>query len=129
MITEQIRLNAVFGFPVEYASITRADQFNFFYGLNADFLNINGPLDSSVDFNTFFIQQFAENIQDRLAIGGDMKLFTDSVNIFSQIDYDLLYDSLNILSMNGNWRLPNQTTLNLLLDYRNAPLLTTSNAC
>jgi len=128
MVTDQIRLNAVFGFPVEYASITRADQFNFFYGLNADFLNINGPLDSNIDFNAFFIQQFAENIQDRLAIGGDMKFFTDSINIFSQFDYDLLYDSLNILNLSGNWRLPSQTSLNLLLDYRNAPLLTTSNA-
>lgn len=127
-VTDQIRLNAVFGFPVEYASITRANQFNVFYGINADFLNISGPFESNIDFNAFFVQQFAKNIQDRLAIGGDMKFFTDSINIFSQIDYDLLYKSLNILSFNGNWQLPSQTTLNLLLDYRNSPILTTSNA-
>lgn len=128
MVTDSVRLNAVVGFPVEYSSVSRAGQDNIFYGINTDFLDITGPFDSSMDLNTFFIQQFVDGTLDRLAVGGSAQLTSDSINGYSLLDYDLLYKQLNILSFNGNWLLPSQTNVNLLLEYRKSPILTTSNA-
>lgn len=127
-LNEMLRLNAVFGFPVEYTSVTRENNDNVFYGFNADILNIQAPMDTKLDFNVFFIQQFIDGLEDRLAIGGDVRLFSENLNLFSQIDYDVIYSTLNIATLNGNWRLPTQTSINFLLDYRKAPILTTSNA-
>lgn len=127
-LTDQVRLNAVVGFPVEYSSVTRENQDNIFYGFNTDLLNVEGPYESKMDFNLFFIQQFIEGIQDRLAVGGDIRFFTENINFYSLVDYDVLYNALNIATFNGNWRLPTQTNVNLTLDYRKAPILTTSNA-
>jgi len=128
MVADWVRLNAVVGFPVEYSSVTRAGQDNIFYGINADFLGIDGPFDTAIDFNTFFIQQFVDGTQDRLAVGGSAQFSSATANAFSLLDYDLLYNQLNILSFNGNWRLPSQTNINMLLEYRKSPILTTSNA-
>lgn len=128
MLNDRVRLNAVVGFPVEYTTVSRAGTDNFFYGVNADFLGIQGPLDATLDFNTFFIQQFVDGTQDRLAVGGEMRYFSDNINFFSLIDYDIMFNTLNILTFNGTWRFPTQTTANLLLDYRKAPIVTTSNA-
>lgn len=128
LLNETLRLNMVFGFPVEYSSVTRENQDNVFYGFNTDILNVQGPLESSMDFNLYFIQQFIEGLQDRLAVGGDIRFFRENINFYSQIDYDILFNTLNIATFNGNWLLPSNTNLNLLLDYRKAPILTTSNA-
>ncbi|GEM_PF-1181518 len=127
-INDQIKINAVAGFPVEYTTVSRANTNNYFYGLNTDITGIKGPLESTIDFNFFFMQQFIDGTQDRLAIGGEMRYFTDNVNVFSLLDYDIMFNSLNIVTVNGNWRAPTQTNVNLLLDYRKAPIVTTSNA-
>jgi len=128
MVTDWVRLNAVVGFPVEYTTVSRAGQDNTFYGVNADFLGIDAPFDGSLDLNTFFIQQFVDGIQDRLAVGGSAQFSTDKAHAFSLLDYDLLFNKLNIFSFNGNLQLPSETNVNLLLEYRKSPILTTSNA-
>ena len=46
----------------------------------------------------------------------------------SFIDYDISYDSLNTLILLGTWTLADRTTINASFDYRNSPILTTSNA-
>ena len=44
------------------------------------------------------------------------------------VDYDIHYSKLNIWQFLGNWTFASKATLNLILDYRNSPILTTSNA-
>jgi hypothetical protein len=48
--------------------------------------------------------------------------------LFALVDYDILYDELNTAQLLGNWTSSDKTTVNLVLDYRNSPILTTTNA-
>ena len=44
------------------------------------------------------------------------------------MDYDISYEDLNTFIFLGTWILPTQTTVNASFDYRNSPVLTTTNA-
>ena len=44
------------------------------------------------------------------------------------MDYDILYGSLNTAIFLGTWTLPDRTTINATVDYRNSPILTTTSA-
>jgi len=44
------------------------------------------------------------------------------------LDYDISYNDLNTLILLGTWILPAGTTFNASFDYRNSPVLTTTNA-
>ena len=49
-------------------------------------------------------------------------------SLFSLVDYDVFYNSLNNALFLGNFTLENKTTFSMTLDYRNSPVLTTNNA-
>jgi hypothetical protein len=80
------------------------------------------------DFNLFAINQIVDDLTDRRAVGGEVRYLDATRSFFSLIDYDVFYNSLNTLLFVGNWTFPDQTRVNLSLDYRNSPVLTTTNA-
>lgn len=49
-------------------------------------------------------------------------------SFFSLIDYDIMFNELNIYLFNGYLKVSDKTTLNVILDYRKSPLLMTNNA-
>lgn len=118
-----VKLNAVAGFPVDSTTddITTNRRF---YGLSADI----GTFYDSLDFVAFLIEQTIDGITDRRAIGGEVRYFDQSRTLLGLVDYDILYDDINILLLLGNWTLPNKLTINTTIDYRKSPLLTTRNA-
>jgi hypothetical protein len=115
--------SAVGGYPVE-SSRDNIETDRYFYGLTlaADGFAVGW------DANIFAIEQRMEGMTDRRAIGGELRYFNPSLSFFSLIDYDIHYNELNIGQFLGNWILPDKTTINLTLDYRNSPILTTRNA-
>ncbi len=120
-----LRLKAVAGMPVASTVETGPDWDRYFYGVSADI----GQLAQAWDFNLFFIEQRADGVLDRRAVGGEARYFRPGVSIFTLIDYDISYDKLNTFLMLGNFSIDRtRTTINLTLDYRTSPLLTTSNA-
>lgn len=121
--TDWLSLNAIAGFPVA-STRDRVKTDRHLYGVSADL----GTFANTWDFNTFYIEQKAEDIVDRRAIGGEARYFDSKRSLLTFVDYDLSYQSLNTLVMIGSWRLQDQTVFNASLDYRNSPILTTSNA-
>ncbi len=119
----KMSVNAVGGYPVE-SSTDNLDTDKHFYGLSFDF----GTFANYWDFNTFYIRQEAEGIKDREAVGGELRYFHPNRSVFSLVDYDIYYSELNLFLLTGNVIFPDRTTLNLSVDYRKSPLLTTSNA-
>jgi len=116
-------LSPVGGFPVDSST----DGFNtdrYFYGFTLEF---NGFSDGW-DANTFVIEQRVDGITDRRAVGGELRYFHPTRSFFSLVDYDIFHKKLNIWQFLGNWTAPDNTTVNLVLDYRNSPILTTNNA-
>ena len=88
-----------------------------------------GPLRRTEwDTNVFVIEQKAEDILDRRAVGGELRYFDVNRSFFTLVDYDIFHKSLNTAQLLGNWTTEGKTTFNIVLDYRNSPILTTSNA-
>ncbi len=123
-VSDDIVLSGVTGFPVNSASEVRVETDTYFYGLSADF----GTYLDAWDFETFIIQQTANGETDRRALGGEIRYFQPGVSGFALVDYDILFDELNIFLLSGQFRFSDNTNVNFNLDYRKIPILTTSNA-
>lgn len=119
-----VAINLVGGFPVISTRETEIDTDRPMYGISFDW----GTFAKSWDFNTYYITQDVEGITDRQAVGGEIRYFAPTISFFSLLDYDINYDDLNTALLTANWRLPTKTSLNVSMDYRNSPVLTTSNA-
>lgn len=124
LLTDHIRMNVVAGFPVDRSSDDMQTD-KYFYGVNVDL----GRFWNHWDFNTYFINQIADDVDDRQAIGGEVRYIGDKGSFFSLIDYDLLFEQVNIILFAGNYLLPNEKTrLNVSADFRRSPSLSSSNA-
>ncbi len=123
-LSERVAANLVGGFPVFSTSETSIDTDRPLYEISFDL----GTFAKRWDINLFFINQEVESLTDRRAIGGEVRYFEPTRSFFTLVDYDVLYDQLNTILFNGNLRLPDDTILTLAADYRNSPVLTTSNA-
>jgi hypothetical protein len=117
------RLHLVTGYPVESTrdSIETDRQF---HGIAVDFDDLIGAWDMS----TFVNQQTIEGINDRQAVGLEVRYADERRSLTSMLDYDVGYSELNTALALGTWRLPNRMTLSALVDVRAGPVLTTRNA-
>lgn len=120
---EWAKLNFNIGAPVD-SSTSGLSTDKIFYGANMDI----GTLWDHWDFNIFAIEQKANGFTDRRAIGAETRYFDQNKTMFTLLDYDVFYDSLNTFLFLGTWTAPTKTLFNLTIDYRNSPLLTSSNA-
>ena len=122
-LTDWLTLNGVAGYPV-FSTRDSLKTDRYLYGVSADL----GTFANAWDFEAFFIEQQNDGILDRRAIGGEVRYFDPVRSLLSFVDYDISYDSLNTLILLGTWTLPDRTTINASVDYRNSPILTTTNA-
>ncbi len=118
-----IKITGEIGYPVNDASLG-VESDRYFFGGNIDF----GTFGESLDINLFFLEQRVAGVIDRRAAGGEIRIFRPSFSLFTLVDYDVYYGELNTLLLVGNFIFPDKTTLNLNLDYRMSPLLSTTNA-
>jgi tetratricopeptide (TPR) repeat protein len=119
--TPKWRLSASAGVPVEYPDIDTRRQFG---GLSLEFENLRDAW--SGDF--YAIQQSADGLLDRQAVGTEVRYFDARTTLFSQLEYDSSFQEWNVAMLQANWQSEGGTTLNFLYDKRRAPTLTTTNA-
>jgi len=118
------RINATLGYPVDSTRDTSVSSDRPFYNLSVDL----GPYNKSWNFNVFYHHQTVDDIDDREAVGGEMRYFRDGLSVFGVLDYSLLYDAVNTALLLTNWTVSPETALHMTLDYRKSPVLTTKNA-
>ena len=123
-VTPKVKANVVGGFPVESTTNLEPDTDRQFEGLSFDL----GTFFDRWDGNAFFINQTADGFTDRRAVGGEIRYFDSNTSVFSLVDYDIFFQDLNIALLNGTYVFESRTTLNMALDYRKSPILTTTNA-
>ncbi|MDX2315327.1 MAG: outer membrane protein assembly factor BamD [Gammaproteobacteria bacterium] len=116
--------NLVVGFPVARTSDTAVETDKYFYGLSFDL----GTYWDHWDFQTYIIEQKANDLTDRRAVGGELRYFDSHRTFFSLVDYDIFFNKLNTALGVGTWTLESGTSINANIDYRNSPVLTTTNA-
>ncbi|MEZ5541370.1 MAG: tetratricopeptide repeat protein [Pseudomonadota bacterium] len=122
-LTRKLSMAATTGFPVD-SSRDGFDSSQYFYGVNFELEDFLEGWDASA----FYIEQKADTILDRRAVGGELRYFDVNRSFFTLVDYDIFYQIVNTAQLLGNWTTASKTTFNIVLDYRNSPILTTSNA-
>lgn len=123
-VAGRVKLNLVGGFPVNSAVFEKFITNKLFYGISMDL----GTFADHWDFNVFAIKQEAHEISDREAVGIEARYFHLNRSLFALVDYDTSYSELNTFLISANMKLSKITTVNLFLDMRRSPILTTSNA-
>ena len=123
-LTPFVKLNLVSGYPVDASTIDEIASQTQFYGVNADF----GTYANTWDFNTFVVQQTSEGLLDRRAVGGEVRYFKPRHSALGMLDYDVSYKTINMLMLLGNWLFPDNSSVNVVIDRRKNPFLTTRNA-
>ena len=115
------RVNASVGTPVEYPKI---ESERLFWAANLEYENLADAWSG----NFFFVEQKSDGLLDRRAVGTEVRYFRGGTSLFSLLDYDVSYKEWNITMAQGTWQTQGRTTLNLMVDRRKAPTLTTTNA-
>lgn len=114
------RINAQAGQPVDYG----LDSRRYFYGMSLDAENIF----DSWSGNMYGIRQRVDGIADREALGGEIRYFRNGNSLYSMVDYDTLFKTVNIATVQASVQTKGQTMFTLLADQRKAPPLSTTNA-
>ena len=78
--------------------------------------------------NVSLLDQTTEGISDRRAVGLEVRYFGDTVSMYTQVDYELNFNAINALTMQGSTQGPFDTTITMLIDDRKAPSLQLSDA-
>lgn len=123
LMSPKWKLNMTAGYPVELSSVFDKNN-RYFFGFDLDM----GTFKDYWDMNAFFIHQIVDDITDRSAAGGEIRFTMPSWSVFALVDADVSYSVLNTGLLVANWFFKDATTINLVLDYRTTPVLTTTNA-
>jgi tetratricopeptide (TPR) repeat protein len=116
------RLSLVAGEPVVPGFTI--DSVQRFWGASAEL----GPFNQRWSGNAYVFRQTVDGIDDRDAVGMEVRYFRPDGYFSTAVDYDTLFRHLNIATAQGNWIAPWKTAFNVLLDYRMTPSLQTTNA-
>ncbi len=123
-LTHKVAVNAVMGYPVDIGDKRRLQTQKPFWGIGAEF---DGE-GKDVDILPYYIRQEVDGIIDREAIGSEFRFFHKLGNFYGLIDYDIHYSDFNIYLFRGQYNWQKNTTFNLNFDFRNSPLLFTTDA-
>ncbi len=125
-LSNKYKTTLSFGYPVLTSRSDNVVTTTHFYGAGLDITDIINDWDA-----TFYaIQQTRDGITERQAIGSEVRSVTNNRAVFGLLDYDISYSELNTATIITNWLFgkQNSSTINLVVDYRKSPTLTTSNA-
>lgn len=121
----KLRFNAVAGMPVLSSRQTHLLKDRFFYGVSADIGTRQSPLQTTI---YWFDQRARGGFVDRQSVGIEARFLKPRFNAFTIVDYDVKFRTLNLGLLSLNYNFPDSSNISLTADYRQSPLLTTSNA-
>lgn len=121
--TPSLRLNLMAGSPLESSS----DSPNIdrrFVSLSA---NWSGWIEG-LEISPFVVDQTYDGVEDRRAVGTEVRWFRPGRTVVGLFDYDVDYAAVNLAMLLGTFQLPREWTLTGTVDHRKSPFLTTRNA-
>jgi hypothetical protein len=122
-VNPSLRLNLMTGSPLESTS----DSPNVdrrFVSLSA---NWSGWIEG-LEISPFAVDQTYDGVEDRRAVGTELRWFRPGRTIVGLFDYDVDYAAMNLAMLLGTFQLPHDWTVTGTLDHRKSPFLTTRNA-
>jgi hypothetical protein len=122
-VRPDVRLNVMGGFPV-YLSSDSLNTDRVFYAASVDLNDMLEQIDTS-----FFVNaQSIDGIEDRQAVGAELRYFDGSRSLIGLADYDIGFGTLNTLSLVGNWYFESGLTMSASADYHRSPFPLAENA-
>ncbi len=121
-VGEKGRVTGVVGAPVERSG-DNPDGSRLLYGVGYAM----DRLAERWELELYLIDQRNQGIEERRAVGSELRYLDESTTLFALVDYDTLFSELNTLMLLANQRV-GAGSLNLTLDRRRSPTLTLSNA-
>jgi hypothetical protein len=122
-VSSWLKVGAIGGYAVDYASNAFTKE-RPLYGVNAEISLADGMW----EFAPFYIEQQANGLLDRRAVGMETRYFRDNMSAFSLLDYDTYHKALNTSYLMVNYRFENGLTSYATFDHRRSPYITTENA-
>ena len=122
-LNDRLRFETVAGRPV-YSTARDPDDSRVFQGISSTF----APFDNNLDFGLFYLEQAIDGLTDRQAVGAELRYFGDDKSLWSIVDYDVGFEELGSLFLQGSWRLPASFTITGVVDRRRSPFLSLGNA-
>ncbi len=117
------QLNLTLGKPLDYAYPHYPSNRYFYRTL----VNIGLPTDAwSVD--GYYLDQKADSMIDRRAVGADLRWSGSDSALFSSLDYDIYFHKLNVFTLYGDWRRNDPTHYSINYSLKQYPSLASSNA-
>lgn len=123
-LSRNLSISGVMGYPVDISDKNSLQTEQPFFGVGFE-LDREGK---GIDILPYFIRQQVDGIVDREAVGSEFRYFHPKGNFYSLVDYDISYSDLNIYMFRGQYNWRTDTVLNFNLDFRNNPLLFTTDA-
>jgi hypothetical protein len=122
-VSSWLKVGAIGGYAVDYSSNAFSTD-RPLYGLNAEISLADGMW----EFAPFYIEQQANGLLDRRAVGMETRYFRDNMSAFSLLDYDTYHKALNTSYVMLNYRFESGLTSYATFDHRRSPYITTENA-
>ncbi len=119
----RLRVNGFFGYPVD-STREGPDSDRQFVGISADV----GTFAEAWDLSVYAVDQQLHGMTDRQAVGTEVRFFRPGITVVGLADFDIHYSTLNTVLLLGTFALPARWTLNLNVDQRKSPGLSTRNA-
>lgn len=118
------KLSLLAGSPVDYTYSDSVNTDRVFYAVSMKFESLLKNLDTKF----YFMHQNNDGLTDREALGNETQYVNQNTTMYFMYDYDVFYKQTNLATFIGNWRTADNSSINITADYRNSPLLTTTNA-
>ncbi len=106
------RAHAYIGKPVELHDARSIDK--EFWGLKVDVGRRNDP----INMNLYMVNQQADGFSDRQAVGYGVRYADRFTTVFGLLDYDFLFDDINLLNLRWGWKYLENSKLNVSYNFR-----------
>jgi tetratricopeptide (TPR) repeat protein len=116
------RINGVVGTPVDFYN--RDKESKIFTGVSIALTRLPKHWSGS----GYFMQQKVGNILDRRAVGMETHYFSEQQKYTGLVEYDILFNAVNVATFQGNWTTGTGIDYDLLLDHRKSSPLQLTNA-
>jgi tetratricopeptide (TPR) repeat protein len=120
-VSPKWHVNVVAGEPVDWWSI---DSRRYFYGFSVD----AGTFAEHWSSSLYTIKQMVDGVVDRQAVGTEIRYFDPRKSVYTLLDYDTAFKTINTALVQANWTVGTATVFNLLADHRKSPALQLTNA-
>lgn len=123
-LTRSLQLDAVAGYTVEFSEKNTLQTQRPFWSVAADL----GPYWDYLEAMPYYVRQDADGMLDREAAGYELRFFHPRGNVFNMVDYDLSYETLNIVLLRGQFSFLESSSVYGYYDARKSQSIATSNA-